>query len=68
MNIETMTWPRWLPRVLWMHRRCPFCKCGQFKAAELRPYDGLLALFFLCPVRCKFCWRRCYWISLQGAK
>lgn len=68
MSVETIIWPRWLPRVLWMRRRCPFCKGSQFKPAELRPYDVLLALFFLRPVRCKFCWRRCYWISLRGAE
>jgi hypothetical protein len=67
MTVATMTWPDWLPRVLWM-RRCPRCKCDQFKPGELRPYDGILALFFLRPVRCKFCWRRFYWVSLKGAE
>lgn len=63
MNAETMTWPNWLPRVLWI-RNCPRCKSDKFKPAELRPLDGLLAMFFLHPVRCKSCWRRYYWISL----
>jgi len=67
MNVETLTWPSWLPRVLWM-RRCPRCKSVQFKPGELRPYDGLLGLFFLRPVRCKFCWRRFYWVTLNGAE
>lgn len=67
MNDETMTWPSWLPRVLWM-RRCPRCTSVDFKPAELRPYDGLLALFFLRPVRCKSCWRRFYWVSWQVAE
>jgi len=68
MNVATMTWPRWLPRVLCIRRRCPSCTSVEFKAAELRPYDGLFALFFLLPVRCKSCWRRYYWVSLRGAQ
>lgn len=60
MNLETMTWPTWLPRVLWPHYMCPRCNCVQFKPAELRPVDGFLAMFALRPVRCKFCWRRYY--------
>lgn len=68
MNIAAMTWPLWLPRVLWLRRRCPCCKSVAFKPAELRPYDGILGLFFLRPVRCKFCWRRYYWISLRDAE
>jgi hypothetical protein len=67
MTAEAMIWPRWLPLVLWF-RKCPSCKSVAFKPAESRPYDGLLGLFFLRPVRCKFCWRRYYWISLRGAE
>ena len=47
MSVATTTWPRWLPRVLWMRHMCPSCTSVEFKPAELRPYDGLLALFFL---------------------
>jgi hypothetical protein len=68
MNVATMTWPDWLPKVLCFRRRCPRCKSVQFKAGELRPFDGILGLFFLRPVRCKFCWRRYYWVSLRGAE
>jgi hypothetical protein len=68
MTAEAMTWPRWLPRVLALRRMCPCCKSVQFKPAETRSYDVLLGLFFLRPVRCKFCWRRYYWISLRGAE
>ncbi len=68
MNVEALTWPTWLPRVLGIRRMCPCCKSVQFKPAELRPYDGLLGLFALRPVRCKFCWRRYYWISLEDPK
>lgn len=63
MNLETAIWPRWLPRVLWIRQICPSCTSSEFKQAELRPYDGFLALLFLRPVRCKFCWRRYYWFS-----
>ncbi len=68
MTAEVLIWPRWLPRVLWPRRKCPCCKSVEFKPGELRPYDGLFGLFFLRPVRCKFCWRRYYWISLRGAE
>ena len=68
MTVATMTWPRWLPRVLWIRRMCPSCTSFEFKPAELRPYDSFLALFFLHPVRCKSCWRRYYWISLREAQ
>jgi hypothetical protein len=33
----------------------------------LRPVDAVLGLFLLRPVRCMFCWRRFYWVSLRGA-
>jgi hypothetical protein len=66
MSVASITWPDWLPKVLWFRRRCPRCTSIDFKPAELRPYDGLLALFFLHPVRCKSCWRRFYWIALRA--
>ncbi len=65
MNIDAMTWPDWLPRILWFRRACPRCNSVKFKAAELRPYDGLLGPFALRPVRCMWCWRRFYWFSLR---
>lgn len=66
MNVETMTWPNWLPRVLGIRRVCPRCESVKFKPAELRSFDGLLGLFALRPVRCMFCWRRYYWFSVRG--
>ncbi len=51
-----------------MRRICPACTGADFNPAELRPYDGLLALFFLRPIRCKSCWRRYYRISLRAAE
>ena len=59
-------WPNWTPQLLWRRRECPRCNSVTFKQAELRPFDGLLAMFALHPVRCKFCWRRYYWLSLHG--
>ncbi len=67
MTDEAITWPAWLPHVLFM-RKCPRCRSDQFKPAETRPYDALLALFGLRPVRCKFCWRRYYWVSLKDVE
>ena len=58
------SWAPWLPLI---RRQCPHCNSVKFKTAELRPYDGLLGLFGLRPVRCLFCWRRFYWVSLRGA-
>ncbi len=65
MSVATITWPDWLPKVLWFRRRCPHCTSVDFKSAESRPFDGLLALFFLHPIRCRSCWRRFYWITLR---
>jgi hypothetical protein len=50
-----------------IRHKCPCCTSVKFKAAELRPADGLLGLLGLHPVRCLFCWRRFYWLSLRGA-
>jgi hypothetical protein len=66
MSVETMTWPNWLPRVLWIRRVCPRCDSVKFKPAELRSFDGLLSMFALRPVRCMFCWRRYYCFSIRG--
>lgn len=68
MNTEAWTLPDWLPRVLLIKRMCPRCTSIEFKPAELRPYDGLIAMFFLHPVRCTSCWRRYYWLSWQSAE
>ncbi len=67
MNFSNRTRPAWMPRLLWIRRECPWCNSLKFKQAELRPIDSLLSLFALHPVRCMFCWRRCYWIGLHGA-
>jgi hypothetical protein len=65
MGVGTTTWPDWLPRVLWIRRVCPRCTSVQFKPGELRPFDGLLGLMGLHPVRCMSCWRRYYVVSLR---
>lgn len=66
MPAECLNWPNWLPRLLWIRRKCPRCNSVKFKLAELRPMDGLLSMFLLRPVRCMFCWRRYYWFALRG--
>ena len=67
MNFSNRTWPNWVPRLLWIRHECPWCNSLKFKQAELRPIEGLLSLFALQPVRCMFCWRRCYWLGFRGA-
>ena len=68
MDSSNRTWPNWMPRVLVIRRACPVCNSVKFKQAELRPVDGLLGMFALRPVRCMYCWRRYYWLSLHGAQ
>ena len=58
--------PNWMPQILWIRCKCPRCNSVQFKPAELRPFDSLLSMFALHPVRCMFCWRRYYWVTLRG--
>ena len=58
--------PYWMPEILWIKCKCPRCNSVKFKAAELRPFDGVLSMFALHPVRCGFCWRRYYWVTLRG--
>jgi hypothetical protein len=67
MSETTWYWPRWAPYVLWFRHKCPHCNSVEFKPAESRPSDGLLNLLALRPVRCMYCWRRYYWLSLRGA-
>jgi hypothetical protein len=67
MGNSQQDWPNWLPHVLCFQRKCPRCNSVKFKKAELRSIDELLAMFAVRPVRCIFCWRRYYWISLRGA-
>jgi len=59
-------WPAWMPRLILIPRECPSCASHKFKHAELRRFDGLLAMFALKPVRCMFCWRRYYWFTLRS--
>lgn len=68
MSDTNWHWPTWAPRLLFIRRQCPICESRQFKPAELRPVDGFLGMFALRPVRCMFCWRRYYWVSLRGAQ
>ena len=61
MSVAATSWPDWLPRVLWFRRASPCCDSVKFKPAELKPLDGVWAMFAFRPVRCTFCWRRYYW-------
>jgi hypothetical protein len=67
MSSEVRDWPSWLPHLLLIKRACPRCHSVKFKAAETRPYDALLAMFAVRPIRCMFCWRRYYWLTLRSA-
>jgi len=51
MPNEYFNWPNWLPHLLWIRHKCPCCKSVKFKQAELRPFDSLLSMFALRPVR-----------------
>lgn len=66
MSSASRAWPEWLPHPLFMRRSCPRCNSVKFKLAELRPLDSLLSMFALRPVRCIFCWRRYYWLTLRA--
>ena len=65
MSSTSRNRPEWMPQLLGFRRKCPRCNSVKFKQAELRLLDGLLGMFALHPVRCMFCWRRYYWISLH---
>jgi hypothetical protein len=67
MSTANRSWPDWLPHPLWIRRKCPVCNSVKFQQAELRPFDTLLSMFALRPVRCMFCWRRFYWFALHDA-
>jgi hypothetical protein len=67
MSNSKRDWPDWLPHLLCFKRQCPRCNSLKFKQAEMRSIDELLAMFAVRPVRCIFCWRRYYWITLRGA-
>jgi hypothetical protein len=67
MSDTSRTWPSWAPRPPLFRHKCPCCNSVKFRQAELRTWDGLLAMFALRPVRCMFCWRRYYWVSLVDA-
>jgi hypothetical protein len=64
MSLNSMNWPRLLPRLLW-RRQCPLCTSVDFQEAELEPMDTVLRLFLLTPVRCSNCWRRYYWFATK---
>lgn len=65
MSTASQNRPNWLPHLLWIRHKCPVCTSVDFKPAEARPYDGLLSMFALRPVRCMFCWRRYSWFAFR---
>ena len=67
MDIAGLNWPSSVPRLLWMRRECPLCSSIEFQTAESHPFDRLLGLFALRPVRCVNCWRRYYWFAKRIA-
>lgn len=66
MEILKIMWPAGIPRVLWMHRKCPLCSSIEFTVAETHPLDPFLKLFALSAVRCVNCYRRYYWFAKQA--
>ena len=68
MNVEAMTWPVGCRECFGYGEGALAANPFNSNPPSCAPYDGLLGLFFLRPVRCKFCWRRYYWISLRGAE
>ena len=68
MTSTSWRWPNVIPQMLWIRRKCPRCNSVQFKQAELRSFDGLLAMFAIRPIRCMFCWRRYYWFAFGNIK
>jgi len=67
MSPVPRSWPDWLPHLLLIRRECPRCSSRTFKPAESRLIDSLLSMFAMHPVRCTYCWRRYYWMTLHGA-
>lgn len=63
MKSEGLNWPSRLPRLLWIHRKCPLCSSTEFREAEAGMLDGILGLLTFHAVRCANCWRRYYWLA-----
>jgi hypothetical protein len=66
MKTESLCWPNWLPRVLWVRRECPRCTSFEFRAEDFGPLDRTLRIFAMRRVRCVNCWRRYYWFTRVG--
>jgi hypothetical protein len=67
METQSLSWPSWLPRVLWIRRKCPLCTSVQFRAEEPSYPDKALRVLAMRRVRCVNCWRRYYWFSIVGS-
>jgi hypothetical protein len=58
--------PVWLPRMIRMHRECPFCTSIQFNRSEGTIFDRMLHVFAPRRVRDAIFWRRYYWFVGAG--
>ena len=67
METQSLSWPSWLPRVLWIRRQCPLCTSVEFRAEDSGPLDRTLRILAMRRVRCVNCWRRYYWFSKAGS-
>ncbi len=62
-----MLWPEFLPRILWLHRRCPKCASTRFSTGGRLLRERLLHVVGMRQVRCAGCSRQYYWfISRVG--
>jgi hypothetical protein len=68
MQTQTLSWPNWLPRVLWVRRECPLCTSIQFRTEEPASLDRALRVLAMRRVRCVNCWRRYYWFARVGSR
>src|ERR1700758_5158522 len=67
METQNLSWPGWLPRVLWLRRECPLCTSVEFCAEDSRPLDRALRILAMRRVRCVNCWRRYHWFARVGS-
>jgi hypothetical protein len=67
METPTLSWPNWLPRMLWIRRECPLCTSVEFRSEDHGGLDRTLRILAMRRVRCVNCWRRYYWFARVGS-
>jgi hypothetical protein len=67
METPTLSWPNWLPRMLWIRRECPLCTSVEFRSEDHGGLDRTLRILAMRRVRCVNCWRRYYWFVRVGS-